>query len=764
MRSILRIMKTELRVLFCSPIAWLILIVFAFQAGFEFCSQLADILRGQALGYSPYAATSRIFGGYGGVITQMLDNLYLYIPLLTMGLMSRELSSGSIKLLYSSPVSNAQVIAGKYLATMVYSLAFVAILLLEVIFCRIVVKDFDTTMVAVALLGLYLTVCVYAAIGLFMSTITQYQVVAAIGTLAVLAVLNFIGGVGQEIDFVRDVTYWLSISGRSKTFMDGMINSSDVLYFLLVVLLFLALSIIRLHGERSKVSAAGSCLRYGSVIVLVLGLGYLTSRPKMIHYYDGTQTKRNTLTEASQEVVSQLEGGLTMTTYVNMLEDNYYQGMPASRNYDMNRFENYIRFKPEMKIRYVYYYHRANNAHLDARFPDLDDRQRMDTLCTLNDWDADRFLPYEEVAKTVDLSGERYRFVRVIERENGQRVFLRLYEDQSRQPGETEISTALKTLVSPTPLVGFVTGHDERSIDNLGVRGYGLFAREVTFRYSLVNEGFRVGNVSLEQPVDEEVDILVISDMRKPLSEVEMGHYLDFLARGGNLLILGEPRRQPQMNPLIAPLGLRFTDDMLVRPAPQQLADVMIGNFTPELGACSSGIRSAIRQGKCMATTSACGIEQTADAGYTIIDGITTDSLGVWNERQTVNFVDEVPTCDPAKGEIEQSYSLMKYLTRQVGDREQRIVVMGDADCFASNELNAERSGIDAANFSLIQAIFKLMSYDEYPMEIHRVRPPDDKVHLTQAADIWLKLCYGWLLPGILLACSLAVWIRRRNR
>ncbi len=764
MRSILRIMKTELRVLFCSPIAWLILIVFAFQAGFEFCSQLADILRSQALGYSAYAASSRIFGGYGGVATQMLDNLYLYIPLLTMGLMSRELSSGSIMLLYSSPVSNARVIVGKYLAAMVYGLAFVAILLLEVVLCRFVVKDFDTTMVAVALLGLYLTVCVYAAIGLFMSTITQYQVVAAIGTLAVLAVLNFIGSVGQEIDFVRDVTYWLSISGRSKTFMDGMINSADVLYFLLVVLLFLALSIIRLHGERSKVSAAGSCLRYGSVVVIVLGLGYLTSRPKMIHYYDGTQTKRNTLTETSQEVVSRLEGGLTMTTYVNMLEENYYQGMPASRNYDMNRFESYIRFKPEMKIRYVYYYHRAHNAHLDARFPELDDRQRMDTLCTLNDWDADRFLPYEEVAKTVDLSGERYRFVRLIECENGQRVFLRIYEDTSRQPGETEISTALKTLVSPTPLVGFVTGHDERSIDNMGVRGYGLFAREVTFRYSLVNEGFRVTNISLEEPVDADVDVLVIADMRRPFSEAEMRHYTEYLSRGGNLLILGEPRRQPQMNPLLAPLGLRFTDDMLVRPVPEQLADVMVGSFTPEFGALAPSIRTAIRRGECLATASACGIEQTADAGFTTIDCAVTDSLGVWNERQTVNFVDEVPTCDPATGEIEQSYSLMKYLTREVGGREQRIVVAGDSDCFASSELNAQRSGIQSANFSLIQAVFKLMSYGEFPLEIHRVRPPDDRVYLTQAANIWLKIGYNWLLPGILLACSLTVWIRRRNR
>lgn len=757
-------MKTELRVLFYSPIAWLILIVFAFQAGVEFCTQIADLLRQQALGYRLYAATTSIFGGYGGVITSMLENLYLYIPLLTMGLMSRELSSGSIKLLYSSPVSNVQIILGKYFATLVYGLGFVAILLLEFFLSWIIVKDFDIMMVLVALLGLYLTVCVYAAIGLFMSTITQYQVVAAIGTLAVLAVLNFIGNIGQEIDFVRDLTYWLSISGRSKTFMDGLVNSADLLYFLLVVLMFLALSIIKLHGERSKASFAGNMLRYGTVFVVVLGLGYLTSRPKMVHYYDGTQTKRNTLSVASQEVVSKLTGGLTMTTYVNMLEDNYYQGMPASRNYDLQRFENYIRFKPEMKTRYVYYYHRAHNPFLDQRFPDLDDKQRMDTLCKINDWDPDRFLPYEEVAKTVDLSGERYRFVRLIERENGQRVFLRIYEDNMRQPGEAEISTALKTLVAPTPRVGFVTGHEERSIDNYGVRGYGLFAREVTFRYSLVNEGFRVENLSLEQPVDPEVGILVISDMRGSFSETEMKNYLDFIERGGNLVILGEPRRQENMNPLLEPLGLRFTDDMLVRPTREFLADVMVGYFTDEFGELSNSIRQAIRQKDCFATLSACGVEQTEDRGFSVVDCIRTDSTGVWNERQTTNFVDEVPTCDPQRGEIEKPYSLMKYLTREVDGREQRIVVIGDSDCFASSELNTTRNGIPATNFSVIQAVFKQMSYGEFPLETSRVRPPDDHVRLTQAANGWLKTLYCGVFPGVLLLFSVIIWVRRRNK
>ena len=94
-------------------------------------------------------------------------------------------------------------------------------------------------MVLTGLLGLYLLICAYAAIGIFMSSLTSYQIVAAIGTFAVLMVLSMIGGWWQDYDFIRDVTYWLSMPGRSGKFIAGLICSEDVLYFVIVVCLFL---------------------------------------------------------------------------------------------------------------------------------------------------------------------------------------------------------------------------------------------------------------------------------------------------------------------------------------------------------------------------------------------------------------------------------------------------------------------------------------------------------------------------------------------
>ena len=79
-----------------------------------------------------------------------------------------------------------------------------------------------------------------------MSTLTAYQVVAAVGTLTVLAILNFMGNIGQDIDFVRDLTYWLSLAGRSDKFLHGMICSEDAFYFIIVVVLCLSLCVLNL--------------------------------------------------------------------------------------------------------------------------------------------------------------------------------------------------------------------------------------------------------------------------------------------------------------------------------------------------------------------------------------------------------------------------------------------------------------------------------------------------------------------------------------
>lgn len=193
--------------------------------------------------------------------------------------------------------------------------------------------------------------------------------------------------------------------------------------------MFLAFTFIKLQGERLKRSALRSCTSYVTVLAIVLIVGYFSSRPMMIAYYDATATKRNTLTENSQEVMEKMDGGLTLTTYVNLLDETWYNGSPEGKNYDMEKFDRYVRFKPDMKINYVYYYGPGTNAHYDKIYEGLSLKERMVKVCEGYDYNPEMFISAEEVSKMDDLSRENGRFVRVFKRDNGKKAYLRIYQD-----------------------------------------------------------------------------------------------------------------------------------------------------------------------------------------------------------------------------------------------------------------------------------------------------------------------------------------------
>ena len=765
MRTIIRITKSELRILFFSPIAWLILIVFSFQVGMAYCEALEMQLRNQELGYRVYAVTSSLFDGYSGILSRLLGDLYLYIPLFTMGLMSRELSSGSIKLLYSSPVSNFQIILGKYLAVVVYALLLCVILLGPVVSTCFSVLSPDVPMMLTGIFGVFLTILAYGAIGLFMSTITKYQVVAVVGTLAILAILNFIGGVGQEYDFVRDITYWLSIAGRAKVFISGMISTKDTLYFILVIFMFLGLSVIKLQGERLKLSKWNTSVKYGAVLLITLSLGYISSLPGFIAYYDSTATKVNTLTEESQEIVRKLKGDLTITTYVNYLDETYDRGAPRNRIDDIAQFEQYLRFKPETKLSYVYYYAKGFMPYAREAYDTMTLEQIVADKCRYSGYDPKRFLPLEEVLKMDDISGEDGRFVRVITAANGKKAMLRIYKDNQVYPFEAQISTALKTLLQEAPVVGFVTGHKERSGMDMGEKGYGSFASNKTFRYSLINSGYGIREISLELPVADDIDIVVLADMRSDFTEEEFRNFDAYLARGGNLFILGEPKRQQYMNPVIERLGLRFADGIIVSPSEVNLDDIIAANIKEGAAEVSENYIRYFRRGYSIITPSACAVEVIdTTKGFKITEVLASASSGSWIEKETTDFINEKSVLNPTAGEVEKSNSIMLYLTRPVKNKEQRIFVIGDADCISTLEWAQNRAGFRSSNFTLITETFRNMSYEEFPVDAARVNPPDDRVVVTQSAVGVIKVIIMWIIPILLMIGCITLLIRRKRR
>lgn len=762
MKTIYDIARAELKTMFYSPIAWLIIIIFTIQVSLKFTQTFGAFVWTVSTGGSlPGGLTEALFvSPFSGLFPVVLNCLSLYIPLITMGLISREIGNGTIKMLYSSPVTNGQIVLGKFLSMMIFGFILVTILSFFVFFSAVNVKDFDLAPTLSGLLGVYFLICIYSAVGIFMSSVTSYQVVAAISTLFILSSLNFLKGLWQHIDFIRDITWWLSMSGRIQEFINGLICSEDVIYFFLVTSLFLIFTIIQMQAKRQKVRWFVTCGKYLGVFSIVALIGYATSRPKTMFFYDTTATKHNTLTPNSQEIIKQLDGKLKMTTYINILDSDFGYLFPRDKNKDLNRFRQYTRFKPDMEFEYIYYYDASPDPTIESRYPNMTDRQRMIDIAKTYREDTNRFLSPQQIRELIDLSGEKNRITRILERDNGNKAILRTFNDIMKFPSEAETTVALKHLVTRMPLVGFVTQHGERSYTGINDRAYSTFTANKPFRHALINQGFDFTEVNLQNGIPENIDILVISDVRTLFSSEELSSLKRYVSKGGNLLVAGEVNRQENMNPLIEMFGVTFMAGQLVVPSEFTSPDLILSKITQEAHKVSNAFPAGIQ-----VTMSGClGLEYSRNSAYQIIPLTTTSYSNVWNENETTDFIDGKLAYNPEKGEKQQVYTTSLMLKKAVNNKEQKIVIMGDADCFSNDELSRSRKNIIGYNFTLINGIFSWLSDNKAPIDVSRPARTDDSIYIGESGMQIAKTVFVWIFPGALLLLYIVIWLKRRTR
>ena len=373
------------------------------------------------------------------------------------------------------------------------------------------------------------------------------------------------------------------------------------------------------------------------------------------------------------------------------------------------------------------------------------------------------FLKPEEIRAQIDLLPEKNKFVRVLERESGEKTFLRVYNDMGHFPREAEITAAFKRIVMELPKVGFLIGHGERDIKKLGDRDYNSFTLDKSFRYALINQGFDIENVTLDKEVNPEIRILVIAEVRDEMSEVECENLDKYIACGGNLLIMNEPKSAGNIEPLLAKLGVKVVPGTLVRQTENFSPDLILSSPTKEAGEMAYWFENMIKENQVIVTPGVSGLEYSTDKGYQVTPLFLTDSL-VWNELETTNFVDDAIELNEEAGEVQQRYATGLALTRKLGDKEQKIMIFGDADCISNGELGMFRQDILANNFNIVMGSFFWMSDEEVPVDVRRPDPLDNQVYMDEKGLATWKVIMMWIIPGLLVIFSILIWIRRRGR
>jgi ABC-2 type transport system permease protein len=777
MKKIIYIARTELYNFYYSPIAWTLLVLFMILTCADYFSVVQKFLTFFEQG-GPYLEftdnlTDTIIDDprHPGYFLKVISNLYIFFPLLTMGLISREISNGTIKLLHSSPVRISEIVLGKFLAMVVFTVSLIVVVFFTCIALSMTLTHPDYGHLLAALAGLFLVLCGYAAIGLFISSLTSYPLVAAIITFAVFALFSRIGGLWQDIELLRSITYYLNLSGKSEQLINGFINSRDVVYFLLIIVTFLIFTVIKIKSGTESISLIKKMLRYAAVVLIVSVIGYISSRPSLTTYHDATRDQLYTIAPPTQQMISKLnDGPLEITVFVNAMAWRLSTLVPARQNSIIaSLFEPYIRFKPDIKVKFVYYYNTDSNNYWFKINPGKSLKEIAEIQAGAVGMSVDQFLPPEEIHKLFNVDKEENRHFFLL-KYKGKETVVRTFEDIKFWPSENEMAASINRLVSTPPKIAFLTDELERGPFSLQTRDYNALANKLSKRSSLINQGFDFEAVSLRniQGIPLSYAAITIADPRTPFSAENLQKINAYIAAGGNVYLGSEPDRKDIMKPIFDRLGLSLKKGILVQSDPKYASDFIFSgmtdrakNFSPQ-----SNQFIAVQQKYYGDTTIKIAMSGVSALDYKEIDGFKISPLLITNPKVCWNRVAPISSdslslkVKALPSDEHGSFVTSLLMERKVSGKEQRIIVASDADY-----LTEAMFGEDPERYNSYYPgwCFSYFSYGKFPA--NTLKEQTDNSFKVKVADLGIqKFILFYLIPGIIIVIASIILVRRKRK
>lgn len=495
----------ELKHLFSTPLAWLVLGITQLVLAWLFLAQLDAFFAVQPqlaeLANPPGITEILVMPLFGSAALLLM----LTAPLLGMHLIAGERQERTFALLLSAPLSMQQIVLGKFLGLAGFLAA--TALLPTMMACSLYLGGtLDGGLLAANLLGLLLLIAAFAALSLLMSSLTASPAIAAVATFGAMLALWLSGLPAQEPG-----SLWHAYSPLKhfESFNRGLLGLGDGACLLGFAALFLVLAACRLEVE-----LRGWNKRRAALLVLAVGAALLLAPYAQLHPLsrDITQNARHSLSPASREVLRQMPGALKITAYASRQDVE----LGDIRKIIADFLEPYRNAKADLTLEFIdpaaqpQQARKAgilSNGEMVIRY-----RNRSEHLTTLNE---------QALANTL----------------------LRLARNR------------------PTRL-GFLDGHGERKLNGGAPHDLGSFGKQ------LENRGIKSRALDLSAPgeIAQQADLVVIASPQNELLPGEAEKLKTYLAQGGNLLWLVEPGPLHGLQPLAETLGLALTPGTVIDP------------------------------------------------------------------------------------------------------------------------------------------------------------------------------------------------------
>ena len=451
------------------------------------------------------------------------------IPAITMRMLAEERRTGTIELLLTKPLTEWQIVMGKYLAA--FTLVVFSVLPTLVYFYSVYqlgnpIGNLDVPGITGSYLGLILLGGVFTAIGLAASSFTENQIVSFI--LAVFLCFFLYTGVSSLADLLKGE--WaiyleeMSLSYHYDALSRGLIDTRNVAFFVSTVVFILIVTQWRLIARKLSYKPVRSRLMKRVILAFVLLLVFNILAANFFYRYDLTEDKRYTLKPATKELLRQLEAPMTIEV---LLAGDLPSGFERFRRAIKQTIEEFDVYKPGA----INYFFVDPSAAEDAK-------TRNENIAYLM---SQGFEPTRVFDTQDGKQIQKIIFPYVIVRYDGQAAGILLFKGaKGGNPNETinmaieniefELAVGIQRLANLNRKnIGMVRGHNE--LDSVHIAG---FMGEMV-------QHFNIKDVSLNKPLSpDSIDALIIARPKTSFSKAEKYVLDQYVMHGGDVVFLME--------------------------------------------------------------------------------------------------------------------------------------------------------------------------------------------------------------------------------
>lgn len=696
------VLKRELKAYFTSVIGWIFLAAFFFVFNLYFVAN--NLIYG-----TPYLSYS---------LSNVAFVLVIIIPILTMRSMAEDRRTKTDQLLYTAPVSIPKIIIGKFLAlAAIFSVVIGAICL-----CPLLLSRFGSVPMAesyAAILGIWLYGCLSIAICVFVSALTESQVIAAVLSFALL----FIGFMMQQItglissseNVVTKVLNALCTQTHLENFCNGILDVTGIVYYISGTVLFLFLTCQLVQKHRWSVSAKkirrgvfnSSFVVIGLAIVVAVNV-FANELPEKAKSVDLTSQNLYTLTDESVNLVKNLKQDVTL--YVLSSEKSADDTVART-------LSNYEDVSSHIKVEYI---DPAVSPNFYASYTDTAPS------------DGSIIVVCGNTSKVVS-SSDLYQY---------DIDYSTYTQTKSAYDGEGQLTSAISYVTSEDlPKVYTITGHGETALDD-------------TFKSALEKMNISVEDLTLlqEEAIPEDAAAVIINGPTSDFSADDATKISTYLAGGGKLIVTtayNKTEDTPNFDGILSAYDIQVTNGLVMDSDSSHYYQYPF-YLLPDVASATqtSKVSNYVFMPYAQALTNA---------------GVHTDTI-TWTDLLTTSDnayvkadISNITTFEKKSGDQSGKFTLAANVTDSKSGAD--ITVVASVLAF-SNDADSIVSG---QNLALFKGIASTFASSDSAVSIDAKPYTYTTLSVNQSVAIMSETLLVMVLPVALIVIGIVIWYRRRR-